>query len=88
MTLNPIGPNQTEVYVNDNLTVFFSYKTPVAAWVSGEGYLRTDKKWSVTTSRHINRWLADSYIDKRGVNDGSAKFRPQEYFDKLLSNIK
>jgi hypothetical protein len=84
MNLNPIKANMTELHVNDNLTILFSYKTPVAAWISGLGYLRTDKKWSNTTTRHINQWLAESYIDKQGVNDGSAKFKPQEFFDRLV----
>jgi hypothetical protein len=84
MNLNPIRANMTELHVNDELTVLFSYKTPVAAWVSGIGYLRTDKKWSNTTSRHINQWLGDSYVSGRGINDGSAQFRPQEFFDGLV----
>jgi hypothetical protein len=57
MKLRPIGPNVNEVTVGE-LTVLFSYQTPVAAFVPGEGYLVTDKKWSKTTSRHINKWLA------------------------------
>lgn len=88
MNLTPIKANMTEVHLNDKVTVLFSYKTPVAAWISGEGYLRTDKKWSRTTTRHINQWLADSYLDKKGVNDGSAKFKPQEYFDNLANEVK
>lgn len=82
MKLNPIGLNMTEVEVNENVTIFFSYKTPVAAFVSGEGYLKTEKKWSVTTSRHINKWL-----DKIGGVGTSAiaQTRPQEFFDNLIN---
>ena len=46
MKLTPIAANQTEVELADGTTVFFSYKTPVAAHVPGEGYYKTDKIWS------------------------------------------
>ena len=78
MNLNPIKQNMTEVTVNRSLKVLFSYKTPVACmWANGDlyEYFQTKKKWSRTTSRHINQWL-----------DGNpAKFFDQEYFDQLTS---
>ena len=58
MKLNPIAANQTEVERADGITVFYSYQTPVAAFVPGRGGLVTDKKWSKTTSRHINQAIA------------------------------
>ena len=58
MKLTPIAANQTELTLNNGTQVFFSYKTPVAAYCSESGrFLRTNYKWSVTTSRHINKWL-------------------------------
>tara|TARA_B100001996_G_scaffold256547_1_gene199370 strand:+ start:152 stop:385 length:234 start_codon:yes stop_codon:yes gene_type:complete len=58
MKLTPIAANQTELTLNNGTQVFFSYKTPVAAYCSDSGkFIRTDYKWSVTTSRHINKWL-------------------------------
>lgn len=73
MKLNPLGSNQAEVEIGGN-TVFFSYRTPVAANVDGRCY-RTEKHWSVTTSKHINRWL-----------DGrTAEQKPQEFFDKFAA---
>jgi hypothetical protein len=56
MRLNKLGPNKTEVIVGDR-TVLFSYNTPVAYHVKGVGYFVTEKKFSVTTSKHINQWL-------------------------------
>lgn len=53
---NQIAPNQTEVEVGDK-TLFFSYRTLVAANINGRFY-RTKEKYSVTTSKHINSWLA------------------------------
>ena len=57
MKLTPIAANQTEVSINDGPQIFFSYRTPVAAYLPEKGYVRTSKFWSVTTSRHINKWL-------------------------------
>ena len=57
MQLTPIAANQTEVSYNDGTQVFFSYRTPVAAYLPEKGYVRTATYWSKTTSRHINKWL-------------------------------
>ena len=58
MQLRPIAANQTELTLSNGTQVFFSYKTPVAAYLSDKAkYVRTATKWSVTTSRHINKWL-------------------------------
>lgn len=62
MKLNPVGPNQTEVELASGVTVFFSYKTPVAAHIPGRGYVRTDKHYSQTTTRHINQWLLSKQV--------------------------
>jgi len=55
MKLNPVGSNQTEIEKADGTTVLYSYKTPVAVFVSGKGALVTAQKYSVTTGRHINQ---------------------------------
>ena len=57
MKLTPIAANQNEVELTNGTQIFFSYKTPVAAYLPEKGYVRTDKFWSVTTSRHINKYL-------------------------------
>jgi len=56
LKLNPCGPNMTELET-DKATILFSYKTPVAALIPGKGWIRTDRFYSNTTSKHINRWL-------------------------------
>ena len=73
MQLTPIASNMTEVET-DSARVLFSYRTPVAAYVYGVGYVKTDKWWSVTTSRHINKW-----IDNCTVREVS-----QTYLDNLV----
>ena len=56
MQLTPIASNMTEVETSE-ARILFSYRTPVAAYVFGRGYVRTEKWFSVTTSRHINKWV-------------------------------
>lgn len=72
MKVKAIGSNRTEVHTNRGI-VLVSYETPVAALYDGEFY-RTAKRWSVTTTRHINAWL-----------DGrEAQERDQAWFDELI----
>lgn len=53
-----LGANQTEINLGSGVTVFVSYQTPVAAFVSGRGYLRTTGN-TRTTSKHITQWIGD-----------------------------
>ena len=76
MQLRPIASNMTQLDLADGTSVLFSYKTPVAA-LTDNGYERTSTKWSVTTSRHINKWLG-------GV---LAKEQPQQYFDEIVGRL-
>jgi hypothetical protein len=87
MNLNPIAANMNEVQFPGGLTVLFSYKTPVACrWSNGieQTVYKTEKKWSNTTTRHINKWivLTDNWTDRKIVE------KPQEYFDHLISEVK
>ena len=75
MNLTPIAANQTELNLNNGTQVFFSYKTPVAAYCPSKGYIRTAKYWSVTTSRHINKWL-------KGITEVTEV--SQEYLTELV----
>ena len=75
MKLTPIAANQTELSLNNGTQVFFSYKTPVAAYCPSKGYIRTAKYWSVTTSRHINKWL-------KGITEVTEV--PQEMLTELV----
>ena len=75
MQLTPIASNMTEVETSE-ARILFSYRTPVAAYVYGTGYVRTEKYWSVTTSRHINKWI--------GSTDRPIKQVAQTYLDKLV----
>ena len=45
MNLTPIAANQTEVETK-NARVFFSYRTPVAAYIFGEGFVKPSTWYS------------------------------------------
>lgn len=77
--LNPIGSNQTELELADGTTVLFSYKTPVAALIPGKGWFKTECRWSVTTSKHINQWLR-----KNASALAAVQTAPQSFFDGLV----
>ena len=58
LELQPIGSNMTLLSL-EGADILFSYSTPVAYLDKATGeYYRTDESFSVTTSRHINSWLA------------------------------
>jgi len=82
MNLNPIRANMTEVDTG-RYRVLFSYKTPVAVFDREHNvYLRTSKKWSNTTTKHIGQWVSH-------LSEGVLwSIQPQEYFDSLLSEVK
>ena len=63
MKLNPVGSNMNEVVV-DGKSILFSYKTPVAGWAD-QGAFRTDEFFSVTTSKHINKYLGGKDIGRK-----------------------
>ena len=77
MKLNPIGSNQTEVERENGVTIFYSYKTPVAAFVPGKGALCSSTKYSRTTSKHVTqavqRWGATRTNVDQGVIDQYAE---------------
>lgn len=56
MQVKSVGSNKIQVDKH-NGTFLVSYETPVAALIPGVGWVRTEKFWSNTTSKHINHWL-------------------------------
>lgn len=79
MTLNPIKANLNELKLGVGLTVLFSYRTPVACyWLNANGgrqFYKTEKKWSATTTWHVNSWVERPSMPET---------KPQEYFDGLV----
>ena len=86
MTLNPTKANMTELEI-DGARILFSYKTPVAAIVYESSketggtwhQYKTEKRWSNTTTRHINKW---------NPMGGAYGLKPQEYFDNLITGVE
>jgi len=78
-TLKAVGSNQTVVYFTPDRFVFFSYSTPVAAYLDGSYYI-SEEKFSNTTSRHINQWL--------GSQKKSSNIVPQKFFENLLAGVE
>lgn len=47
--------NLTRLYLGERITIWFSYETPVAFAISGEGTFKQEKgRHSRTTDRHLN----------------------------------
>ena len=60
MKIAHLAKNQTELVFENGNRIFFSYQTPVAAHIAGRGWIKTSHRYSVTTSRHVNRWLSEN----------------------------
>ena len=69
------GSNHVVIHLNNDTEILFSYTTPVAGYTKELGWFRTDKKWSKTTSKHINQYL-------EGLT--TVKKIPQEQIDNLI----
>lgn len=72
--LNPKGSNMNEVVVEGKY-ILFSYQTPVAGW-DELGAFRTDRKFSQTTSKHINKYLGGADVGRTV---------PQSYIEELVA---
>ena len=57
-----VGSNMTELEMN-GIWVLYSYETPVAGY-DVNGAFRTDTKYSVTTSKHINKYLGGKDVGR------------------------
>ena len=75
MKIKQIASNMTELDLGF-AQVFFSYETPVAACLTDGSLVRTAERYSVTTTKHINKWL-------QGCD---ALTVPQAHIDCLLTS--
>ena len=57
MKLTPIAANRNVISYDNGTEIFFSYSTPVAGYDPELGYIKTDRWYSSTTTRHINKYL-------------------------------
>ena len=72
MRVIPNGSNQT-ILEGKGCRVLYSYETPVALEAPNGKYYRTDHKWSMTTSKHINKFI--------GCYAGDVTLCPQSVLD-------
>ena len=75
MQLRQLGSNQSKLTFADGREGFFSYETPVAAFNPSLGYVKTSKKWSRTTSRHLSNF-SKCYVEEKS----------QDFFYLLLDD--
>ncbi len=72
MKLIPVKPNGRDPVVleyRDGTRLLFSYETPVAAFIPGDGFIATSANVSPTTAKRIREWI------------GSRPFRDVEQAD-------
>jgi hypothetical protein len=56
-TMKRIGKQSAwDVVYENGAQILKSYSTPVAAYIPALGFMETDCRWSVTTSKHITQW--------------------------------
>ena len=94
MQLKQLGTNQTLVNYNDGTEVFFSYETPVAGFHPDLGYVKTEDWYSSTTTRHINKWLADfnyTVVSQDVINnlaEGNGYIKEYTELEKELTTLE
>ena len=76
--IKQVGSNQTLLEHSDGIQVFYSYETPVALVAFGDRIrtFKTEQFHSVTTSKHINKFLRS-----RNVEPERCKTIPQEVLE-------
>jgi hypothetical protein len=79
--------NNLNVVTNDHVALCFSYETPVAGYNSHIGFFKTKKFWSVTTSKHINKYLAEYNVPSHKVMELDQEEINQFNFDNFNKKV-
>jgi len=70
--LEPVASNMTEITTSKGTRILFSYQTPVAGY-DEKGAFRTNVWYSMTTTRHINKYLEGKdvgrVVEQEYIND-------------------
>lgn len=72
--------NVATINLSDGRVVTTSYGVPVAVFVPGRGHLKTDRKYSVTSSRHANLYARQNGSEAREI--------PHAEFRALVSPVE
>ena len=80
MKIKIIGANQTEIILADHYEtqIFFSYEQAVCVRTA-DGCFVTTEKYSRTTSKHINKWIANL--------SNIIKMVPQSEIDNMVNGV-
>ena len=87
MKLHSFATNRTLLTFDDGSEVFFSYQAPVAGYSKKLGYIKTNRWYSSTTTRHINRYFNDvwKYSNLVGFDpDDDVKTVDQSVINNLI----
>jgi hypothetical protein len=79
MQLKQIGSNVTELLIHNDLSIVFSYETPVAGW-DQDGPFKTEEFYSKTTTKHINKWFCEQGV----MYKHGPRLVSQEYINQLV----
>ena len=82
MKLHSFATNRTLLTFADGTEVFFSYSTPVAGYKPNIGYVKTNRWYSSTTTRHINKYLDDNFalnVEQDAINNLIGERIPNRY---------
>jgi len=74
LNIKNVGSNMSELEVGGK-SILFSYQTPVAGY-DDQGAFRSEDFFSVTTSKHINKYLGGKDVGRRV---------PQTYIEGLVA---
>ena len=80
MKVKSMGRNVTELHLSDSSIILVSYTTPVAIIDSDCNPIKTNKFWSVTTSRHIDHFFGRNLVNRQPSE------KSQDWFDNLLQS--
>ena len=82
MKLHSFATNRTLLTFADGTEVFFSYSTPVAGYKPNIGYVKPNRWYSSTTTRHINKYLDDNFalnVEQDAINNLIGERIPNRY---------
>lgn len=57
MELQRLGANVAVINLNNGARILFSYDTPVAAYIPGKGYIKSERFFSRTTTAHVSQFF-------------------------------
>jgi len=64
---NAMTANVATINLSDGRVVTTSYGVPVAVFAPGQGHLKTDRKYSVTSSRHAGLYARQNGSQAREI---------------------